>query len=354
MKRRSWAESRPQVLTAMKTTKSLLILASLSVLAIALPGCRGGGGGALAKVNSDSISMEDFNNYLETKATVRVVVGGQTAELPVADTLAFQAMQDLVAHKLLLQLAKKEGVAPTPAEVEEEIKFKTKLQATYIQSLKSRGLSTKQIRGLVEIQLAQEKVATKGVTVTDADVQDAIKKNPNLFIEPEKATLELLYVSSQAEKDKADRDLRSGQDFTRVRAQYDKAPAALRSQFDSARYSGEGLALASLNGPFKDAVTKTQAGKLTDWLKAGGGWAKIKVHQKFAKKNLEKTPERMTFLKRQIAIQKSAGTRSVSTEISKLLKDAKIEITEASLKEPWKRFEERLKSAESTTKVQAN
>lgn len=338
----------------MKTSRNLLTYASLGLLALALAGCKGGGNGPLAKVNGDSISMEDFNNYLESKSTVRVVVSGQTAELPVADTLAFQAMQDLVAQKLLLQLAKKESVAPSSAEVEEEIKFKTKLQPSYIQTLKTRGLSTKQIRALVEIQLSQERLVSKGVTVTDSEVQETIKKNPNLFVEPAKASLELLYVDTMAERETADRQLRSGQDFTSVRSQYDKAPAALRTQFDATRFSGEGLNLATLNEPFKVAVSKTDTGKLTDWIKAGGGWARIKVHKKIAKKDLEKTPERMTFLKRQLALQKGAKTKNVSSEIGKMLKEAKIEITESSLKEPWKRFEERLKAAETTTKVKTN
>jgi hypothetical protein len=336
---------------AMKITHKLSALAAVGILGAALAGCSGGGGGSLAKINGDPISLEEFNNYLETKSTVRVLVSGQTAELPVADTLAFQAMQDLVAQKLMLQLAKKAGVAPTEKEVEDEIKFKTKLQSTYIQTLKARGLTTKQIRDLVEVQLAQEKLVSKGQTVTDAELEETIKKNPNLFIEPAKATLELLFVDKPADREAADKALRSGQEFTNVRGLYDKAPANLRAQFDATRIQGGGLNTETLNEPFKSAVAKTQPGRLTDWMRAGTGWARIKVHQKFPKKDLERTPERMTFLKRQLAIQKGGKNTDVGKQVADLLKESKIDITEPSLKEPWKRFEERLKASSATTKV---
>lgn len=335
----------------MKITHKLSALTAVGVLGAALVGCSGGGGGTLAKINGEAISNEDFNSYLETKSTVRVLVSGQTAELPVADTLAFQAMQDLVAQRLVIQLAKKAGVAPSDKDVEEEIKFKTKLQSTYIQTLKTRGLSTKQIRDLVEVQLAQEKLVSKGITVTDAELEETIKKNPNLFVEPAKATLELLFVEKEADREAADRALRSGQAFTNVRGLYDKAPANLRAQFDATRIQGEGLNTDTLNDPFKSAVAKTEPGKLTEWMRAGTGWARIKVHQKFPKKNLERTPERMVFLKRQLAIQKGGKDKDVGKQVADLLKESKIDITEPSLKEPWKRFEERLKSASETTQV---
>ncbi len=335
----------------MKITHKLSALAAAGIIGTALIGCSGGGGGSLAKVNGEAISMEEFNSYLETKSTVRVLVSGQSAELPVADTLAFQAVQDLVAQKLMLQLAKKAGVAPSDKDVEDEIKFKTKLQSSYIQTLKARGLSTKQIRNLVEVQLAQEKLVSKGQDVTDAELQDTIKKNPNLFVEPAKATLELLFVESQANREAADRALRSGQDFTTVRGLYDKAPANLRGQFDATRFQGGGLNTDTLNDPFKSAVAKTQPGKLTDWMRAGTGWARIKVHQKFPKKDLERTPERMTFLKRQLAIQKGSKGTDVGKQVADLLKESKIDVTDPTLKDSWKRFEERLKSATDTTTV---
>lgn len=349
------------MLKAMMTRK-LSVAAGGLLLAGLLAGC-GGGSGSLATINGEPVTMEDFHNYLETKSNVRVLVSGQTVELPVADTLAFQAMQDLVAQRLLLQIAKEEGVAPTPDEVDKEIKFKQALQPSYIQTLGQRGLTTKQIRSLVEVQLAQERVVTKGVAFSDQEMQAEIKKRPNLFIEPPKAMLELLFVESVARRDQADRALRTGSGFTAVRQQFDQAPVALRAQFDGTRLSGDGIIVSQLNEPFKAQVLATSPGKLTNWMKAGekGGWARILVHRKMAQKNLEKTPERMAFLKRQFTMVKasqeiekamrSGSDKSMPKRIGDKLKASQIKIVEPSLQAPWQRFDERLKAQAGQTKI---
>lgn len=305
----------------------------------------------MAKVNGTPISMAEFNDHLQTKATVRVTVQGQSVELPVADTLAFQAVQDLVAQKLLLQVAADEGVAPTDEDVEAEIKFKVALQPNYLPAMKTRGFTTGQVRQLTAVQLAQERLATKGITVTDEEVQRRIKENPNLFVEPEKASLELLFVRGQDTRSKAEQALRSGTPFTSVRQQFDQAPLSLRNAFDVSRASGDGMAIEGLNEPFKSAVRKTDKGKLTDWMRAGDGWAKILVHSKMPKKEIERTPERMEFLKRQIALEKAAEKNDVNKKVADKLRSSKIEVVEASLKDPWQRFEERLKKQAEETRV---
>jgi hypothetical protein len=349
-----------RMLKAMMTRK-LSVLAGGLLLAGLLAGC-GSSAGTLATINGEPVTMEDFHNYLETKSNVRVMVGGQAVEVPVADTLAFQAMQDLVAQRLLLQIAKDQGVAPSPDDVDKEIKFKQTLQPAFIQTLTQRGLTTKQIRQLVEVQMAQERVVTKGVSLPDSEVQAEIKKRPNLFVEPPKATLELLFVSDAGRRDQADRAIRNGTGFTAVRQQYDQAPVGLRAQFDGTRMSGDGIVMAELNEPFRSAVASTTPGKLTNWMRAGDkGWARILVHRKTPKKDLEKTPERLAFLKRQLTMLKASrqiadaikkgSDKSMPKMIGDKLKASQIKIVEPSLQGPWQRFEERLKAQAGQTKL---
>src|SRR5512132_2013253 len=105
----------------MKNSKtSIWAICSLAAVA-ALGGCRGENSEILATVNGDSITVDTFNKYLGVKTSCRVIVQGQVVDLPVADTLAFQAMQDLVSRAVLEQMAKDEGVQPTPAQIESEI-----------------------------------------------------------------------------------------------------------------------------------------------------------------------------------------------------------------------------------------
>lgn len=325
------------------------VWAGLIVAALAAAGCSGGGP-KLASVNGTPITSEEFNEYLEIKPSVRVMIQDNSVDLPVSDTLAFQAMQDVVTQKIVLQLAKEKGLEVMPADIDAEIEFKKKLQANYIQAMKLRGLSPRQIRKSVELELAQERLITKGITVTDADVDDLIKSKPELFVEPAKASMELIYVEDEVQRSQSEMALAaSGSSFGTVRSQFDKSPEKMRNQFDMTRNSGEGLPIKDLSASFQKAVEATPEGKTTGWIKVGKGYAKIKVHKKIASKKIDFTPERRSFLKRQMALDKGKKKDTLAKDVADKLRDSNIQILDPNLKDPWSRFEERLKSAAKST-----
>lgn len=318
----------------------------------ALWGC-GSSGGSLATVNGTPISNDEFNSYLEIKPSVRVVVSGQAVDVPVADTLGFQAMQDLVTQKIVLQLAKDGGMEVKPEDVEKEIKFKSKLQPNYIQTLQGRGLTMLQIRQSVELELAKERLQTKGVKVELSEVDKLIKDRPELFIEKEKAALELIYVSTQAKRQAVEKELASGGNFTTIRQKHDESPPAMRAQFDSTRLAGDGLPIEDLQEPFRSAVKKTKEGRYTDWMRAGTGWGRLLVHKRIPQKKIEVTAERKQFLQREMAKQRGSEKNDLQKLVSQKLRDSKIEIVDPGLKDPWERFEERLKAAAAQAKPAA-
>lgn len=328
--------------------KHFVLLALVAAFSAALAGCQGGGGaggggGDVAKIDGESISADEFMSYLKTKPTVRVSVEGQVVEVPVASSLAFQAMQDLVGKKAMIALAKEAKVAPTDKEVDEEIKFRNELTPGYLQQLKDQGLSTAQIRREVYYALAQERLITKGVTVPMAQVEDYIKKNPDRFVEPASVVMDIIYTADAATRDKAEAELKKGAAFDTVKQRYDQAPAALRNAFDSSVQTNRGIPVDSLQPAFKTAVNSTQPGNITGWVKADTGFAKFKIIKKTAKKDVKITEERKRYLQRQMMIERGSQATDLQEKIAKKMRDANIQVNEESVKDQWPKFMEQLK-----------
>ncbi len=318
------------------------VIVGLSVLA----GCSKESG-SLASVAGDPITMQEFNEYLESKPTVRVIVNnGQIAEVPVAETLAFQAMQDLVTRKIVLQLAADEGVRPKGKEVDAEIAFKTELQPAFVKQLQARGMSMDSIRGQVELDLAQERLLTKGITVTDEEVEKYIKDNPKQFVEPATANMTWILVNSAAQRDAAQKELDLGKAFKAVAKEKSTAPNAMQTEG-----AFQVQQVSQMAPELQTAVNKTAPGKMTDWIASGTGFAKFLINSKTAEKPLEMTSARKTWLKRQIALQRGRQATDLVNRVADKLRDSKIEVQERTLKDLWAKFEERLKAQAKDAKL---
>lgn len=327
------------------TTSKLTLgaLAGLSLAALALAaGCGGGAGPsnqALATVNGEAITIDQFNGYLGIKPTVRVVLNGQVAEVPVADTLAFQAMQDLVSRQVLYQMAKDAGITVTDADVEKEIAYQKALNTNFIRNYQSRGMTMGQIRQEVQFNLTQERLVTKGVTITDETVEKWIKDNPKAFVEAATVSLSFILVP-EAEKGKVDAALGTGRSFREVATEMSRAPDAKTSQ---GRFrNGMPIAIESLEKNLAAAVAKTEPLSTTGWMQFPEGWARFYIEAKTAEKKIEVTAERRESVKRGLAIEQGAKANDVRKQLVSRIEQSKIEVQRETLKEAWNRFQDML------------
>lgn len=319
---------------------SLLVLAALSVLGTS--GCnRGKADKSIALVGSDRITLDDFNKYMASKQTIRVIVQGEIVELPVAETIAFQALQDLISRQALFQMAKDEGVMPTEAEVEEEIGFQKKLNPEFVPQYQTRGMGNPQIRDEIRFNLAQEKLFTKGITVSDDEVQKWIKENPQAFVDPAKTTLSVVLVKDAAQQAKVDKALESGRPFREVAVDNSQMRDAKVNQ---GRFnSGRPVPIRSLAPVVRDAVSKARPRETTGWVKLPEGMAKFYVESKTDDIELEKTPERMSNVKRSLAIEKGKLANDLRQRLLKRIRETDIKIVGSDAYDAaWKRFMEML------------
>lgn len=302
-------------------------------------GCGGGDKAdkTIAIVNGERISLEDFNKYMASKPTVRVQVQGEVVELPVGDTIAFQALQDLISRQTLFQIAKDEKVMPTDKEVDDEIAFQRKLNPEFVQTYQARGMGNKQIRDEIRFNLAQERLFTRGIEVSQEEVDRWIKENPQAFVDPATASLSVVLVRTPQEQAQVDKALESGRNFRDVAVQYSKMRDASMNQ--GKFNNGRPVPVRSLAPVVRDAVGKTGARQTTPWVKLPEGMAKFYVESKTADIELEKTPERLENVRRSLRIEKGKLANDLRKRLIERVRTGEIKIVGSdAYDQAWKRF----------------
>lgn len=330
---------------SLKNSTTLLGTAAASALMGALgfyvmSGCGGGSdsGPVLATVNGDTITMDDFHKYLQGKPTVRVQTANGPAEARVSESLAFQALQDMIARQVTMQMAKDEGVYPTDAEVTKELDYQKKLTPGFLQNLTQAGLTLDRIKQSITLNLCRSNLVSKGVTVTMQEAEDFIKANPKQFTDPPKASLLWVFARSEDRKKQIDAALGAGQTFSVVAGQFSEVPGA-RQQ--GGRFPQDNV--NTFPADMQKLINATGEGRATEWLRMQDGHAKFFVEKKTPAKPVEMTPEKKEFVRRQLAQQRGAQATDLSKRVLDKLMKSKVDVKERTLIDAWKRAFERFK-----------
>lgn len=326
-------------------------------IAISIVGCGKEGNKGFATVNGAPITNSELIEYLETKQTIRAVVNGQVGNVQVQDTLAFQALQDLVIRKLVIEMAKSEGVMPSKAEIDAEIKLREEISPNFLRGLQSRGLSMKGIREQIEVELSQQNLITKGIEVTDKEVEDYIKAKPAEFEEPAKAEMYWIVASAET-KAQIDSELARGSKFQDVAISSSLDPSAKASggKFNAGNYPA-GVPLVTLAENIRAGVEATEPGKATAWFDLPKQAnqeqmsAKFFVIRKTDAKKIEITAARKTWVKNQLAVARGKQTKDIDQKLADMMRKANIEVTDTALKGLWEKFDENLKKSADDTKA---
>lgn len=319
-----------------------LVALPLFLLAI-LSGC--GREKAVANVDGESITMEEFNQYLATKPTVRVKVQGQVVDVPVAENLGFQALQELATQKIVIAMAKEAGLAPTDEEIDKEIDFKKALNPGYLNDQKNAGRTLGQIRRETAYALCEERLLTRGTNVGMEEIEKMIEDQPDQFIEPASADVYQIFVLSADKKKLVDAELKAGQTFKAVSGKYNQSPNGSKIRVRPDR----------LAEPVKSVISKSQIGSTTAWVEVSGGFNKFYIESKTEAKAIEMTAERKETLRRQLAVSRGRQANDLGKEVAERLRKADVLVSddEETLKDLWKRFQDRLeKVAEEEPKTE--
>ena len=241
----------------MRRAFPLLLLAAIAASPAAAQAPNLDANAAVATVNGEAIKAGDYYRRLEwfqpdpNSAYVR-------ANLPVG----FQVLRQMISERMILQLAKSKGVAPTAPEID------ARLAELYAQSpglkaqLAESGRSESEIRSELAAQEAQFKLVTAGITITDQEVEKHYKESPAEYRLPARYALSVIAVADEAGEKAVDAQLAAKKPFADVAKTLSIDPTTKAS---GGSYGN--VEETDLSGAVRDAIVATKAGGTTAWIK---------------------------------------------------------------------------------------
>jgi hypothetical protein len=296
-------------------------------------------GEVVATVNKSPITEDEYLRYLVLKPAVRIRTPQGILSMPVAESIGIQALNDVVKQKLLVELAKEEGLYPNEDDIEKELGFREKREPGFAKRLSSQGFSMALIKEALALNMAEFRLVTKGVTITPAQVDEYIKKNPKEFTEPATVDLLWVFVRTPASQKRVDAELKKAQPFDEVATRYSEANNVREMKGKFPVHNVE-----QLPKPIRDMVMKTPELKTTNWIHAQDGYAKFYV--------LAKTPARPVKIadtvreveRRNLATRRGEQINNLEARILSKMRNSDIKVQFAGLKEPYERAVAELKA----------
>jgi len=321
------------------------------VALVSFVGCGKGGGGAadtVATVNGTPITKEELMRYMMLKQNVQVMSNRGAVDAKVAQPLGFQALNDLVKQKLLVQMAKQANVYPAKADVDKEIQFRMDGDPNFVKNLTRQGMDTDAIREALSVEMSQRALLTRGITVTDQEIDDFIKANPKQFTQPESWDIDWILVKSAATKKQVDDALNHGQPFDQIAMQYSEANGAKEMHGAFPYHDLDKIPYKEISDPLR----KTPELKSTDWIPSGGSYAKFYVAKKTPSKPVELTPHMREVLRRDLAQQKGSKAQDIEKQITSQEKSSDIKVQMVGLQDIWAAYMKSLEQSMPTPSIE--
>lgn len=279
-------------------------------------------------INGEDVKGAEYYRRMEYLPGVGKRSGDNFAEFPPG----FLTIEQLITERLVLQLAKEKGVAPTDAEVQAELQAAVEDNPKILQDWTDSGRTRAELEYEFKYQLAQFKLITQGITITDQQVEQFYKENPTMFTLPKRIKLRVIVVNTEADKLAVEADLKAKKPFSDV--------AKARS-LDLSRSIGGDYGISAyddLSPAAKDAVNKRGADGVTDWVTSGNNYVKFWVEQVLPEEKIPLDAK----TKRRIRKQRMADIGNVKNDIKKMMSDmrarAKIDIKQKEFADAYKKF----------------
>lgn len=290
---------------------STLLLALLAPMAIAQTPMDK----TLVIVNGQAIDAKTYFKRMEVMPNVGSLVQDKFVEA----TPGYLTISKLINETLMLQLAKENGVAPTDSEVEAKLKEQQTENSELLASLQRIGFSVDDLKYDIRLQIAEFKLQTMGINITDQEVETFYKDHLAQFTLPKRFVLRVIAVDTDDKKKAVDAALSSGKAFGDV----------AREQSMDLSKSKDGLMgevpESSLIGNSAAAVISTKKGGMTDWLSNGEISVKFLVEDILDKKVLPLDADLKSRIRRNLMLDKGRVKNNVSQMMEAMRKKSKIE-----------------------------
>ena len=283
-------------------------------------------------VNGEEVKGAEYYRRMEYLDGVGKKVGATIAEFPPG----FLTIEQLITERLVFQLAKDRGVLPSDLEVTNELADRIKANPTYLADLKTTGRTEDDLRYRIRYELAQFKLATFGVTVTDQEIEKYYKDNPTLFTTPTRYKLSVILVTQDSAKADVDADLAASKPFGDV--------AKARSEDLTKANNGEygTIPITLFNPATRSALESVKIGGVTNWLNTtandAAAYIKFKVDDILPSQLDPLTPELKRDIRRKRMIELGSVKNNLESDMIDMRKKAKVDIRQKEFADAYAKY----------------
>lgn len=266
-------------------------------------------------VNGESINGSTYYKRMEVLPGIGKLVNNQF----VASTPGFLTLQALVDEILMVQLAKKEGVAPTGAEIDAEVARRKEIAPSIYENFIKAGLTDEDFRHDTMVQVAEFKIITKGVNVTDFEIEAYYKASPRKFLLPPRFKLRVITVKDLAGQAPVDAALKAGEAFDAV---------AKKFSVDQVAQEGGWLGDVEFSELGKAAVPvleNAKKGEVTPWVKGESAYFKFKVEDRQGETLIPLDDKLKKEIRRQVMLDRGMTLRNFNQKMSEMRKNVKFD-----------------------------
>lgn len=285
----------------------------------------------IATVNGEVIKGAEYYRRMEFLAGVGKVYQGGFAEFPPG----FLTIEQLITEKLILQLAKEKGVLPSDADVEAEMKVAQDDDPKFLEQWTATGRTRQEMAYQTRVNLAQFRLISRGITVTDGEVEKFYTDNPTLFTVPKHLHLRIIVVDTDEKAKAVDADLAAGKKFEDV--------ARVHTLDDFSKASGGDFGDRSwedLSPEARTSLENVKAGGTSGWIPDPATKTRVKFYiEKVTapfKRPLDATLRRS--IRREQMMSKGRVANNLQKDIADMRKRAQITITEKSFSDAYRKF----------------
>jgi foldase protein PrsA len=272
-----------------------LIILLMILSAFILGGC---GRKVVAVVNGEKITKEELRSEAEKAAGKEV-------------------LKNLVTEKVILQAAKREGVYPSREEVEKELEFRRRENPNFLQDLQNQKMTLEEYKKQLTEYLAEINLITKGINVTDKEVEEAFKKYKPML---DRVRLRWIVNGSEGEIRKAKEKLAAGAFFETV-AKDSSQDTTTKDKGGDMGYISLGQ-LRALSPEIADLATTLPLGKVSDIIKISNAYVIIRVEDR----RIATLDSWKDFLKKSVMLEKANKEGRAEKVLKQIFQKAKVEI----------------------------
>lgn len=282
----------------------------------------------VATVNGEDIKGGEYYRRMEFLPGVGRFIGNRFNEFPPG----FMTLDTLITERLVMQLAKSKGILPSDAEVDAEFRARTEENPRLLQDALEYGLTKEELMSQIKLEVAQFKIVTYGITITDQEVDDHYKTNPSRFTIPKRLKARVIAVATEVEKAAVNTDLAAKKPFADV--------AKERSKDVTQKIGGDlGLVPAYAFPEVAQApLAACKIGATTPWIKQGEAWTIYYLEDVKPEEKIPLTPALRRSIRRELMLVKGGVKNDLRAEMREIRKLAKIDIKSPEFADAYKKF----------------